>query len=720
MGRSRHRQTNNREYEVYYIKSSPIIKLSWEGADIVKPITVTIPCPPNPAKARKIAQMRKMKEDKMKQARPVIVTYDEEQEKKRLLEEKKKKYQQQQEEAMNELEEKKFVQTKWYMGDYAHTDDDENDLLYLLTQSSNGKWSVLENIHIHQIKLDLLQFDMTKPLDSFMVLRTRMNTPDDTVALMANIISEFLSQRFAQVLVKQRSDDPYDTLISVVPANKAVKTSKEMAAKGYIEGPDPSPVINLNEGDHIEIAFRGNICDTTNRPPLFVYNSNIISELEVYLSEVDKYLQKNFRVYRGKIQIYRCYCDVKEKKAKRQMSVSDDIGQTAITEKIKQHLCDIPINIPKYNLESSPVPVKAPVTIVNDSDPINENLMRYLAVEMGEEWRRLAQILNVSRARMQAILRNIQISDGTEEDARYEMLMSWLKKMPKAVDKVSTLNGALMRCGRDDLTEEIQKRCLVLASILGQQYVRAGKQIIDQHEDVDNVKYCGILCYQCDLLPHQRDCDRIVECGSNEECYGSRLISDDGLTKFRSGCRDKSVCTVRAPIFGKRAELIPCSQCCNTSYCNLETCDNHITSNSKRCLSCKYALTPEDCNLSIQCNTDEVCYTQAIIHNQEKRYRLGCAHKNQCAARFDPVSGGVGRRAASDYCGQCCDGSNCNRELCTGKNIPHSKLTMPPPLSFCRDNSSSACAAHVNECSQDYYKYYQCPYTCKTCGAGPI
>ncbi|XP_071139941.1 uncharacterized protein [Mytilus edulis] len=245
--------------------------------------------------------------------------------------------------------------------------------------------------------------------------------------------------------------------------------------------------------------------------------------------------------------------------------------------------------------------------------------------------------------------------------------------------------------------------CLVLASILSQQYVRA-----------------GILCYQCDLLPHQRDCDRIVECGSNEECYGSRLISDDGLTKFRSGCRDKSVCTVRAPIFGKRAELIPCSQCCNTSYCNLETCDNHITSNSKRCLSCKYALTPEDCNLSIQCNTDEVCYTQAIIHNQEKRYRLGCAHKNQCAARFDPVSGGVGRRAASDYCGQCCDGSNCNRELCTGKNIPHSKLTMPPPLSFCRDNSSSACAAHVNECSQDYYKYYQCPYTCKTCGAGPI
>lgn len=80
--------------------------------------------------------------------------------------------------------------------------------------------------------------------------------------------------------------------------------------------------------------------------------------------------------------------------------------------------------------------MKAPVIIVNETDPINENLMRFLAEQMGDEWKKVAQNLNVSRARIQAILRNTQICDGTEEDARYEMLMSWLKKMPKAVDKV--------------------------------------------------------------------------------------------------------------------------------------------------------------------------------------------------------------------------------------------------------------------------------------------
>lgn len=56
-----------------------------------------------------------------------------------------------------------------------------------------------------------------------------MNTPDDTVALMANIISEFLSQRFAQVLVKQRYviiDNTVNLQKNVCPrfANNDVKT----------------------------------------------------------------------------------------------------------------------------------------------------------------------------------------------------------------------------------------------------------------------------------------------------------------------------------------------------------------------------------------------------------------------------------------------------------------------------------------------------------------
>lgn len=41
-------------------------------------------------------------------------------------------------------------------------------------------------------------------LYSFMVLRTRINTSEEAVPPMAHTISDFLSQRFAQVIIKQR------------------------------------------------------------------------------------------------------------------------------------------------------------------------------------------------------------------------------------------------------------------------------------------------------------------------------------------------------------------------------------------------------------------------------------------------------------------------------------------------------------------------------------
>lgn len=48
----------------------------------------------------------------------------------------------------------------------------------------------------------------------------------------------------------------------------------------------------------------------------------------------------------------------------------------------------------------------------------------------------VASHLNVSKPRVQAIIRNIQYGDQSDADARFDMLMTWLKKTPKAIDKV--------------------------------------------------------------------------------------------------------------------------------------------------------------------------------------------------------------------------------------------------------------------------------------------
>ena len=65
---------------------------------------------------------------------------------------------------------------------------------------------------------------------------------------------------------------------------------------------------------------------------------------------------------------------------------------------------------------------------------IDEPLLRQLSVELGQEWRHLASLLNIKRARIQAILREHVQKDN--DDVKYEMLLTWAKRVPRSLDKV--------------------------------------------------------------------------------------------------------------------------------------------------------------------------------------------------------------------------------------------------------------------------------------------
>ena len=43
--------------------------------------------------------------------------------------------------------------------------DDETDNLFVVSGQGAGKWVPITDIQIMQVKLDLLQFDLDKPLD---------------------------------------------------------------------------------------------------------------------------------------------------------------------------------------------------------------------------------------------------------------------------------------------------------------------------------------------------------------------------------------------------------------------------------------------------------------------------------------------------------------------------------------------------------------------------
>ncbi|CAG5134374.1 unnamed protein product [Candidula unifasciata] len=81
-----------------------------------------------------------------------------------------------------------------------------------------------------------------------------------------------------------------------------------------------------------------------------------------------------------------------------------------------------------------------------------------LAASLGDEWKQVGHYLGVQRARIQAIMRNVTVGERSEQEAKYDMLVTWLKGAAKALDKVSALSMALKYSDRHDLAEAVKER----------------------------------------------------------------------------------------------------------------------------------------------------------------------------------------------------------------------------------------------------------------------
>lgn len=428
------------------LTSSPILHMDWQTKDsFEKPVNISLPCPPNPAKARKMALLRKAKEERLKNAGRVVVPVLEEK-----PTEKPSKLQQAQAQMQEEGQPAPQRPNKWYMGQYGQTDDDENDELCFVG-FLHGKWTPVPDVKITQVKLDLINLNLDFAWERFMVLRTRPGTEGDIVTGMARGLTEQLARRFVNVIVKQRMDDPYEACVHVVPVSRLDKALQQVAEEGYDEGPEPSPALSVQEGDVIVVSFVGNIrhVQGARHTLRMVYSSNMSTATYFSVCEVDRYLQKNYNLYRGLLHVHRHY--------QLPLTPAQRRDECPVPEVKSQLLCEMMLKIPKYHVEPVPLPKRAPLTLHTADSPVNQDTLRRLAADLGQEWLRLANKLHVQRVRIQAILR-MQSGQGTEEQAKYDMLMTWLKRSPQAADKAAILASALKSVGRVDLAEQLRCR----------------------------------------------------------------------------------------------------------------------------------------------------------------------------------------------------------------------------------------------------------------------
>ena len=82
--------------------------------------------------------------------------------------------------------------------------------------------------------------------------------------------------------------------------------------------------------------------------------------------------------------------------------------------------------------------VKTPVTYMPTNEPMSEAVLRDVARQLAPaEASPLAAALGISRPRVQVIERNAALRGSPAAVVSYEVLMMWVKALPKCADKVS-------------------------------------------------------------------------------------------------------------------------------------------------------------------------------------------------------------------------------------------------------------------------------------------
>ncbi|CAD5110688.1 DgyrCDS63 [Dimorphilus gyrociliatus] len=335
------------------------------------------------------------------------------------------------------------------------TEEENEDLLHLLS-FSNGCWQS-EHVALSQPKnKDIVTFEIKETVFKFLILRTKRGHTD--VERIAHTLEKTLGQKSAQLIIRQSNENLNELIVQCINSVSSKRILNKLIDEGYETGPDPSNDLIMKEGDVIRLGFRGNIEPEESFDNYLVYNSQIRAKLNFLVTEIDKFAQKSIDCYRGFVQFY---SKKLVKKALNQES-KDSSGRPKNIVKYEEVeeevlLAELLVKLPKPD-PGPPKPLnKAPVGLKAEGhDVIDLEYLKHLSEELGEEWKKLASYLNVKKVRIQAIMRNNINSES--ENAVYDMLVTWAKKVPRSVNKVDVLCTSLLRIGRADLVEELKDR----------------------------------------------------------------------------------------------------------------------------------------------------------------------------------------------------------------------------------------------------------------------
>ncbi|XP_023202452.1 death domain-containing protein 1 [Xiphophorus maculatus] len=411
-------KSRNDAYESV-VSASPLLHLTHPNSQpLRRPLTITLPCPPNPEKKEE----ERRKESKAHQvgapSDPLIPSG-----KVRVL------------------------------GAYVRSNETSNELLIVLG-SRDKQWTVLDKIVIRNQKNGLVSFDLIENFDRLLVVRLLSPLQPCHLTALAEELEASACRHSVTVVLQHGRDDPHSVFLVALPSRDLSWELNRLRSGGALE---TSSEISLCEGDQLLLRFSGNITSTAftqsntseESHERLTFHCQRRNELLVRLTEVDPFGNYSSPCYKGTALFYRV--------TRAELEWRRDKAVLRDAKLLANPICKLPLSLPK-KVRVIHRPIAARVKIAEDAEPLSDALLLWLSGELSpEETSLLASSLRLSRSAAQLV--KLRSRDSPSEQAFYILAM-WRRALPAVTrhPKASQLAQSLGRIGRPELAREVLLR----------------------------------------------------------------------------------------------------------------------------------------------------------------------------------------------------------------------------------------------------------------------
>uniref|UniRef100_A0AAZ1XUH5 Death domain containing 1 n=1 Tax=Oreochromis aureus TaxID=47969 RepID=A0AAZ1XUH5_OREAU len=405
------------------VSTSPLLYLTHPTSrPLRRPLTVTLPCPPNPAKKKATRGQTEKQQDQQSQPVRDSPPWD-----------------------------LRFIDTS------VKSKEMSNESLVVLG-SRDKQWCVMDKVTVRSPQKGLVSFDLMENFDRLLVLRLLSSLRPCHLTCLAEELEESVCCHAVTVVLLRSRDEPRALLVAVVPSRDLSWELHRLRAQGYSDLVETSSEISMREADQLLLRFTGNITCTaaaqTNKNEAthehITFHSQRKNHLLVHLTEVDPFGNYSSPHYKGTAIFY--------KVTRGQLEWRDDKAVLKDTKLLGDPVCKLSLTLPK-KVRNLTRPITAQVKLCEDTGSLSDSLLLWLSEELSEEETALLA-LSLRLCRSTAQLVRIRAGSGGLSSRAFTILAMWRRGLPAVPNqpKASLLARYLAKIGRPDLARELLLR----------------------------------------------------------------------------------------------------------------------------------------------------------------------------------------------------------------------------------------------------------------------